>query len=536
MRKHIIQVSGVSLALLLLLGLVGVTLAQGTAITVGTTVQGAITELVPSAAYTFTANGGDVIQVDVQALTAPGLQPSLVLIGPNQAQLAAASPDHSLLNNNQASLIYALNGPGTYMVVVNSANGAPGEFILSLNQLQVQMMQPLLANEPAPITLDPGAPGILTDFMLDPGAQTIVTVEADPGMVYSAIITNDQGAVVARLNSGTRTAQIVLDPGLAVAYHIMLVAGGDVTGTVTVVYGRATAPLTPAAEADAPSTTDAASDTGATTPPAIVTATPAGEVAPPPADGGTIVNPADCVNAGRYLNDVTIADGMPVEPSVPFVKSWRVVNTGTCAWTPDYALFKVLGDGIIIGEDQPVPLPVVQPGQEATISVMLSLLPDVPLGERASAVFEMGDAEGFLFGPDLTVEVTANLPETSQGAVTGDCLNQSAFVADVTILDGTAVTPGQPFVKTWRILNSGSCPWTEGYKLTQLTGDLLLMDPANPPIIPPTEPGQAVELSVTLTLSPDAPAGQEQQANFRLQTPDDQYFGEEVYLKVTPLE
>jgi hypothetical protein len=37
---------------------------------------------------------------------------------------------------------------------------------------------------------------------------------------------------------------------------------------------------------------------------------------------------------------------------------------------------------------------------------------------------------------------------------------------DVTILDGTQITPGQDFVKTWKIKNTGICPWGDGYGLT----------------------------------------------------------------------
>ena len=36
---------------------------------------------------------------------------------------------------------------------------------------------------------------------------------------------------------------------------------------------------------------------------------------------------------------------------------------------------------------------------------------------------------------------------------------------DVTIPDGTPLTPGQDFVKTWKIKNSGNCPWGAGYEL-----------------------------------------------------------------------
>jgi len=36
---------------------------------------------------------------------------------------------------------------------------------------------------------------------------------------------------------------------------------------------------------------------------------------------------------------------------------------------------------------------------------------------------------------------------------------------DVTILDGAQMTPGQDFVKTWKIKNTGICSWGDGYGL-----------------------------------------------------------------------
>jgi len=38
---------------------------------------------------------------------------------------------------------------------------------------------------------------------------------------------------------------------------------------------------------------------------------------------------------------------------------------------------------------------------------------------------------------------------------------QAEFVKDVTIPDGTEMTPNQPFTKTWRYRNSGNVEWGE---------------------------------------------------------------------------
>src|SRR5215216_5539815 len=45
----------------------------------------------------------------------------------------------------------------------------------------------------------------------------------------------------------------------------------------------------------------------------------------------------------------------------------------------------------------------------------------------------------------------------------GDACNNNVFEGDVTIPDGTIMKPGEDFVKTWAVRNTGSCTWDEGY-------------------------------------------------------------------------
>ena len=44
------------------------------------------------------------------------------------------------------------------------------------------------------------------------------------------------------------------------------------------------------------------------------------------------------------------------------------------------------------------------------------------------------------------------------------CNLDAAFVADVTVPDGTVFSPGARIDKIWRIRNSGNCPWESGYQ------------------------------------------------------------------------
>lgn len=76
--------------------------------------------------------------------------------------------------------------------------------------------------------------------------------------------------------------------------------------------------------------------------------------------------------------------------------------------------------------------------------------------------------------------------------------NAAAFVADVTVPDGTVFQPGAYFTKTWRLQNTGSCTWTTAYDIVLISGDLLgapseVAMPAN------VAPGQVVDVSVGMT-------------------------------------
>ena len=77
--------------------------------------------------------------------------------------------------------------------------------------------------------------------------------------------------------------------------------------------------------------------------------------------------------------------------------------------------------------------------------------------------------------------------------------DQATFVNDVTIPDGTAVTPGSTFKKTWRLRNTGTCTWS-GYTLVFDSGES--MSPTIDPI-GTVAPGQEVDVSVSFT-SPTA--------------------------------
>lgn len=79
------------------------------------------------------------------------------------------------------------------------------------------------------------------------------------------------------------------------------------------------------------------------------------------------------------------------------------------------------------------------------------------------------------------------LPPTATPGPTpteGPCVNDAAFIEDVTAPDGAQFLPTQPFVKRWRVKNTGTCDWGPGYRLVLVSGDALT---APPGVRPQTE-------------------------------------------------
>lgn len=88
----------------------------------------------------------------------------------------------------------------------------------------------------------------------------------------------------------------------------------------------------------------------------------------------------------------------------------------------------------------------------------------------------------------------------AQGTTVALC-DSLEYVADVNIPDDTNMSPGQDFLKTWRVKNTGSCPWGEGYELVY-AGYADEMAGQFQPLTQVVQPGQEVEVSVQFT-APD---------------------------------
>lgn len=98
-------------------------------------------------------------------------------------------------------------------------------------------------------------------------------------------------------------------------------------------------------------------------------------------------------------------------------------------------------------------------------------------------------------GPTPTPSKTI-APTLPPNSTSGD---NSKFLSDVTIPDGTQFKPGVGFTKTWRFQNIGSSTWTTQYKLVYLDGVTGANNTLSINLPKEVKPGEQIDLSVNFT-------------------------------------
>lgn len=126
--------------------------------------------------------------------------------------------------------------------------------------------------------------------------------------------------------------------------------------------------------------------------------------------------------------------------------------------------------------------------------------------------------------PEITQIPTIERSPTPAPSPTSNLLCNKAAAGvpfDVSVPDGSQMYAGQEFVKTWRVVNQGSCKWTRLYKLVYFSQNS--MGAIQEQYLPgEVLPGQAIDLSVTF-YAPIAPGTY--QSNWMLMDPDGNLFG-----------
>lgn len=101
----------------------------------------------------------------------------------------------------------------------------------------------------------------------------------------------------------------------------------------------------------------------------------------------------------------------------------------------------------------------------------------------------------------ISSPVVVNIPTQPQTSTA----DNAQFVADVNFPDGSVVKPGEQFVKTWRLQNTGKTTWTKEYSVLYLEGALYGRDNQLMFKLPAeVKPGEFYEVSVPFT-APTSP-------------------------------
>jgi hypothetical protein len=89
-----------------------------------------------------------------------------------------------------------------------------------------------------------------------------------------------------------------------------------------------------------------------------------------PTAPATITPTAQPCNRAEFVSDVTYPDGTQIGSGTHFVKTWRLRNTGTCVWSPDYKL--IFDHGNAMGGPSVVNFSgFASPGQTLDVSIDL---------------------------------------------------------------------------------------------------------------------------------------------------------------------
>ncbi|MBU0490215.1 MAG: peptidoglycan DD-metalloendopeptidase family protein [Chloroflexi bacterium] len=123
--------------------------------------------------------------------------------------------------------------------------------------------------------------------------------------------------------------------------------------------------------------------------------------------------------------------------------------------------------------------------------------------------------------------ISSNIPQMPV-LPASPCSDNAAFVSDITLPDGSVVSPGQSLVKTWRLRNNGTSTWGTGYQLTFIGGDQIGA-PGSVSLPQSVARGETVDISVNMT----APSsGGNYQGNWRMRNAQGVYFGDQIWVKI----
>jgi hypothetical protein len=137
----------------------------------------------------------------------------------------------------------------------------------------------------------------------------------------------------------------------------------------------------------------------------------------------------------------------------------------------------------------------------------------------------------------LVTDTPFVISSPTKSPAAGEACDNSQYISDVTIPDGTQVAAGASFVKTWRVKNLGPCSWTGNYSVgfgwaSDSWKEIKTHPPASEKINKAVAPGEEVDVSITIKAPVESGTFS---ATFRLKNEKGYFFGAwfTVVIKVT---
>lgn len=162
------------------------------------------------------------------------------------------------------------------------------------------------------------------------------------------------------------------------------------------------------------------------------------------------------------------------------------------------------------------------------LSAMQTVVAEVTLTAAAFSPTPEPTATPTLLPSPTSASGTSTIPlEFSPTPVPCNALDFDPATVDVNYPDGTMVSPGQEFTKSWRIKNVGSCTWGTGYGLIYAYGDRMNGVPQPlPKAVLPNE-----EVIVSVLFRAPTKAGDYVSA-WRMSAPIGGPFGKPLFVKI----
>jgi hypothetical protein len=138
---------------------------------------------------------------------------------------------------------------------------------------------------------------------------------------------------------------------------------------------------------------------------------------------------------------------------------------------------------------QPTPTPIdISALQTASVQTVVANLTGTAAAQPSATL----EPSATIAAPSPSETVTV----TPAVSATQSLCDDASFISDASVIDGTQMTAGQAFVKTWKVKNTGTCTWTTGYQIIFAYNEKMGGLPTA--LTSEVQPGAEAEISVNL--------------------------------------